>query len=109
MALTGKHCGNAGMISLFMIDLQYVFLCKFSPLMIEKLKTCVCLVVFLRQKMPNVPSMGLFTDLTKTNAHRKMNKKYMEHMGTIFVSIYIQFDPNANIIVCQLLSQYVVG
>lgn len=53
--------------------------------------------------------MGLFTDLTKTNAHRKMNKKYMEHMGTIFVSIYIQFDPNANIIVCQLLSQYVVG
>jgi len=57
--------------------------------------------------MPNVPSMGLFTDLTKTNAHRKMNKKYMEHMGTIFVSIYIQFDPNANIILCQLLSQYV--
>lgn len=34
----------------------------------------------------------------------------MEHIGTcIFVSIYIQFDPNANIMLCQLLSQYVVG
>ena len=64
--------------------------------------------------MPNVPStssMGLFTDKkNKTNAHRKMNKKYMEHIGTcIFVSIYIQFDPNANFMSCQLLSQYVVG
>ena len=87
MLFESKNGGNARMMSISeTCRMFYVNLVMYRK---NKLYSFIQSCFFLRQKMPNVPSMGLRTDLAKANAQIKIEQqKYLGHMRTTSVSFY---------------------